>query len=151
MSKLYKYIKSEFIGEALLSASLQPSSSISVIILKTVHISLGSGFGFRGWTYATTAVTLAPEHLPQSFDPNLTACLNTGCEVIFVDRDWLLKCLPGEKINTMSTSLKVRGISTFKHESSEFAALSLYFADRNNIGVFVYVSLQYDIHLVEGL
>lgn len=41
----------------------QPSSFIPIIVLKAVHASLGSGFSFRGWTYATTAVMLTPEHL----------------------------------------------------------------------------------------
>ncbi len=72
-----------------------PSSSIPIIVLKAVHTSLGSDFRFRGWTYATAAVTLAPKHLPQSSDPNSTACLDTGCGVPLVDKHWLLKRLPG--------------------------------------------------------
>lgn len=116
-----------------------------------MYTSLRSGFGFKGWTYAIAAVTLALEHLPQSFDPNSMACLNTSCGIILVDRNWLLKRLSGQKINTMSISLKVRGIGTFKHEFSEFAALFLYFSSRNNVGNLVYALLQYKIHLVEDL
>lgn len=116
-----------------------------------MHASLELGFGFRGWTYATIAVTLAPEHLPQNSDPDSTACFDTGCGVTLVDRHWLLKRLPGQKINTMSTSLKVKGIGASKHKSSEFAALSLYFSGKNDVGDLVYALLQCEIHLVEGL
>ena len=49
----------------------------------------------------------------------------------------------------MSTPLKVRGIGASKHESSEFAALSLYFPGKNGVGDLVYVALQCEIHLVE--
>lgn len=132
-------------------ASPQTSSSIPVIISKAVHASLGSGFGFRGWIYATTAVTLAPEHLPQSSDPDSTVCLDPRCGVTLVDRHWLLKRFPGQKINTMSTSLKVRGIGASKHKSSEFVVLSLYFPSKNNVRELVYALLQCEIHFVEGL
>ena len=48
----------------------------------------------------------------------------------------------------MSTPLKVRGISASKYKPSEFAALSLYFSGRNNIGNLVYTLLQCEIYLV---
>ena len=51
----------------------------------------------------------------------------------------------------MSTPLKVRSIVASKHESSEFAVLSLYFPGKNNVGDLVYALLQYEIYLVEGL
>ncbi len=51
----------------------------------------------------------------------------------------------------MSTLLKVRGIGTSKHESSEFAALSLYFPGRNGSRDLVYAALRGEIHLVEDL
>lgn len=47
--------------------------------------------------------------------------------------------------------MKVRGIGASKHKSSEFAALSLYFPGKNNVGDLVYAALQCDIYLVEGL
>lgn len=50
----------------------------------------------------------------------------------------------------MSTSFKVRKINASKHESVEFAALSLYFPGRNNAGEVVYASFEYEIYLIEG-
>lgn len=150
-SKLHTHIKSGCVKKTLPSASPQPSSSIPVIVSKTVHTSLGSGFSFRGWTYVTAAVTLAPEHLPQGSDPDSTACLDTSCGVTLVDKHWLLKRLPNQKISIMSTPLKVRGIGASKHESSEFAALSLYFPSKNSVGDLVYPAIRCEIHLVESL
>lgn len=51
----------------------------------------------------------------------------------------------------MSTPLKVRDIGASKHESLEFAALSLYFPGKNAVGNLVYAALRCEIHLVEGL
>lgn len=101
--------------------------------------------------YATASITLTLEHLPPSSDPDSLACLDTGCRVTLVDQDWLLKHLPHQKISTMSTSLKVRGIGASKHESAEFAALSLYFPGKNDAGQLVYAALNCEIHLVKGL
>lgn len=56
-----------------------------------------------------------------------------------------------QKVNTMSTLLKIRGISASKHKSGEFATLFLYFPEKNNAGQQVYASLTYEIYLVKGL
>ncbi len=51
----------------------------------------------------------------------------------------------------MSTPLRVRGIGSSKHESGEYAALSLYFPGKDNTSQQVYASLTFEIHLVKGL
>lgn len=84
--------------------------------------------------YATTLIIPMPEHLPPNSDSNSLACLDISCGVIFVDCDWLLKHLSHQKISTISTFLKVRGISASKYESAEFAALLLYFPGKNDVG-----------------
>lgn len=138
-------------GETLPSTSPQLSSSISVIISNIVYGSLKLDCEFKSWTYVTSAITLALEHLLQSSDPDSITCLDIGCKVILVYRDWLLKRLPTHKINTISTSLNVRSIGASKHKFSEFVALFLYFSSKNIVGNLVYVLLQYEIHFVEGL
>lgn len=150
-SKLHKYVKAGYIKEALPLSSTQPSSSISIIMSKATYQSLGSSLGFKGWTYATASITLTPEHLRLNFDSDSIACFDTGCGVTFVDRDWLLKRLPYQKICTISTLLKVRGIGASKYESVEFAVLSLYFPGKDNAEQLVYVALKCEIHLVEEL
>ena len=51
----------------------------------------------------------------------------------------------------MSTPLNVRGIGTSKHESAQFAALSLYFPGEDQAGQQVYASIRCELHLVDGL
>lgn len=127
------------------------ASAIPIITSKAVYQSFGSGFAFRGWTYITATVTLAPDHFPPDSNPKSTACLDTGCGVTLVDKNWLAKNLPTQKISTISTPLKVRGIGASKHKSGEFTALCLYFPEKNNAGQLVYASLTCEIHLVEDL
>ena len=129
----------------------EATSPILIIASKALHQSFGSGLAFRGWTYATATITLTPEYLPPDSNTESTACFDTGCGVTLVDKGWLSKHLPTKKINTMSTSLKVRGIGASKHESGEFAALSFYFPGKNNTGQLVHTSLTCEIHLVEDL
>lgn len=94
-SKLHKQIKNGYIGETLPSFSTQPSLFISIIILKAIHQSLGLGFKFKGWIYNTTSITIASKCLSPDFDLDSTACLDTGCGVIFVNKNQHLKRLPG--------------------------------------------------------
>ena len=133
-SKLHSHLKSNCLETSSPSLPAQAPSPISVIASKAVHRSFGSGLAFRGWTYATTLITLTSEHLPPDSNPDSTACLDTGYGVTLIDKTWVSKHLPMQKVNTMSTPLKVRGIGASKHKSGEFAALSLYFPGRNDAG-----------------
>lgn len=96
-------------------------------------------------------MTLVPQVLPLKSDPSATACLDTGCGVIFVDKNWLLRQIPNQKIKEMSIPLKIRGIGASKHKSAQFAELSLFLLGENDKEQKVYASFKYELHLVEGL
>lgn len=51
----------------------------------------------------------------------------------------------------MSMLLNVRGIGTSKHESAQFAALSLYFLSENQGGQQMYALIKCKLYLVDGL
>ena len=152
-SQLHKHLKAGCAGavQATPLPPTQPASPIPIIESKAIIPSLRSGLAFRGWTYATTSITLVPHLLPPDLDPAATVCLDTGCGVTLVDKAWLLSHLPHQKISTMSTPLNVRGIGTSKHKSAQFAALSLYFPGEDETGQRVYASIKCELHLVNGL
>ena len=150
-SKLHNHLKSGCLKTSSPSLPAQATSSISIITSKIIYQSFGSGLAFRGWIYATAFVTLTPDHLLPDSDPDATTCLDTGCGVTLVDKAWLSKRLPIQKINTILIPLKVRRIKASKHESGEFAALFLYFPGRDNTGQQVYAFLTCKIYLVKGL
>ena len=151
-SQLHKYLKAGCAGavQAMPLPSTQPASPIPIVESKAIIQLLESGLAFRGWTYTTASVTLIPYFLPPELDPAATACLDTGCGVTFIDKAWLLSHLPHQKVSSMSTPLNVRGIGTPKHESAQFAALSLYFPGKNEAGQRVYASIKCKLHLVDG-
>lgn len=68
-----------------------------------------------------------------------------------VDKDWLLCQLPDQKIKEMFTFLKIRGIRTSKHESAQFAEVSLFLLGESNEGQKVYASIRCKLYLVKGL
>ena len=149
--KLHNHLKNGCLEMSSIALLAQAALSISIIASKTIDQSFGLGLVFRGWIYATAPITLTPEHLPSYSNLDSIACLNTRCEVTLVDKAWLLKRLPMQKINTMSTPLRVRGIGSSKHNSGEYAILFLYFSSKDNASQQVYASLTYKIHLIKGL
>ncbi len=152
-SQLHKHLKAGCAGvvQATPLPPTQPALPIPIVESKAIIPSLGSGLAFRGWTYATASITLVPHLLPPTLDPAATACLDTGCGVTLIDKVWLLSYLSYQKISTMSTHLNVRGIGTSKHESAQFAALSLYFPGEDQAGQRVYASIKCELHLVDSL
>ena len=127
------------------------TSSIFIIVFQAIHQSIGSEFAFRSQTYTTGTITLTPKHLLSNFDLKSTAFFDIRCRVTLVDKSWLSKCFRVQKINIMSTLLKVNGIRASKHKLREFAALSLYFSKKNNAWQLVYASLTYKIHIIKDL
>ena len=112
---------------------------------------MGSGLAFQGWAYVIAAVTLVPRVLPLKTDLSATACLDTGCGMTLVNKDWLLRQLSNQKIKEMSTSLKVKRIETSKHKSAQFAEVSLFLPGESNKRQKVYASVRCKLHLVKRL
>ncbi len=152
-SALHKHIKNGCIPFQEAVAEMGPSPSFARPILKsTARLSApGSDLAFRGWNYVTTSITFDPVALPSPTDPDGSVCLDTGCEVTLVDRDWLTKKLLSQMISTMPVPLKVRGIGTSKHESGQFALTMLHIPGTDDKGREVYASLTCKLHLVDGL
>ena len=150
-SKLYNHLKNSCLKTFLHSFFTQTALSISIIAFKIVHQSFNSRLAFSGLTYTIVLITFTPEHLPLDSNIDLTTCFDIRCGVILVDKTWLSKCLLMQKINIMLTPLKVWKIRASKHKSGEFAALSLYFPSKNDMGQWVYASLTCKIHLIKDL
>lgn len=79
---------------------------------------MGSGLAFWRWTYTTATVTIIFYLFPLKLDSGVTTYINTGCDITFLDKTWLLGQLLKQKINEMSTLLKVREIDASKHKSA---------------------------------
>lgn len=127
-------------------------SSTRPILKSTAKLSApGSGLALRGWSYVTTFITFDPTALPSLTDLNGSVCLDTGYGVTLVDRDWLAKKLSSQTISIMPVLLKVRGIGTSKHESGDFALITIYISGIDEKDCEVYTSNSCELYLVDGL
>ena len=111
----------------------------------------GSGLAFRDWSYTTTLITFDPALLPAVSNPDTSVCLDTGCGVSLVDKTWLAKKHPFQKISTMPVPLKVKGIGTSRYESNKFAFTTLYILGLDQEGSEVYAYIKCKLYLVEDL
>lgn len=107
----------------------------------------GNGFAFRSWTYGMVRIQLDTNQGTQEEE----VCLDTGCGVSLIDKDWLLSKKPGVKIHKMATPLKVRGVGSSKHESSDYIHENIYFPSVKNDGTKVFSVIRRELHLVAGL
>lgn len=110
---LHKHIRNRCSPPQEAIAETCPSSSFARLVLRSAAklSAPGSGLAFRGWNYVTTSITFDFAALPSPTDPDGSVCLDTGCEVTLVDRDWLAMKLPCQKISTIPVFLKVRGMA----------------------------------------
>lgn len=103
------------------------------------------GFGFRIWHYMTILfrfITTGNGH---------AACLNTGCTMSLIDRQFPKEHLPDICIQKTPKRMTVRGIQDRTHERHEFIFLSLYLPGTSSDGKSVFSHITTEIHLVDDL
>lgn len=76
-------------------------------------------------------------------DANAISCLNTGCNVILIDKTWLLQQLFDQKI-------KKRFIFSKVNKFTQFAELFFFFQGENDKGQKIYVFFKCKLHLVKS-
>lgn len=128
--KLHKYVKAGYVEKVSFSSSAQPSLSIPIIMSKAIHQFLGSSFAFRSWTYATTSITLTPEHLPLNSNLDSTVCYDTGCGVTLVNQDQLLKHLLQEKNQHYIHFVESQGYRRFQAQVRHICSLIIIFSEQ---------------------
>ena len=107
---------------------------------------LGNGFAFRSWTYAKISARLLPDA------NDVDVCIDSGCGVTLIDRAWLLSILPEVKILKMASPLKVRGLGTSKHETSEYVTSPVYLpAVDKNTDKKILACVRREVHIVDDL
>lgn len=122
-STLYKYLKKDYKIQGVTTYSKIATSVSPWPIIKFVAklSAPGSGLAFRGCSFAPAVVMFDPALPPIKSNSYSLVCLNTDYRVTLVNRIYLLKNAPNQKINVMPVLLKVRGISILKHELKMFA------------------------------
>ena len=157
-NKLHAHIRGQCLGRPSLetaaynSSSKEPKTKVHIhdqqlpVIPSAVDPSqdLGTGFGFRGYQYATAQFTLTETGTEQS------GCLDTGAGLTIIDKDFFIN-QSKEPIRTMASEITVRGIGADKHRTDEYVISPIYFRGTDNNGRQVQACIRREIHLVKGL
>ena len=106
---------------------------------------MGSGYGFRTWTYLKYFVTPDPNSGTQE-----DACGDTGCSKSLADRQWVAKHYPQLQIRQRAQPLTVRGIGDDFHQTADYVVMPLYFKGTKD-GKPAYAFFEREIALVSGL
>ena len=123
----------------------QDAFSIQIVDSDATDTNLGTGFVFRGWNYAHIPIRLQQ----QATDEDV--CADTGCGVTLAGRLWLRDILPNAKIRKMSSSLRVKGLGSAQHDTSEYVLIPVYIPAVKDDGTKVLCRIKREIHLVDNL
>ena len=114
------------------------------IIKSTATHDSAPAFSFRSWHYAVVQAGLTPENMTAEF------CVDTGCNMSLIDRDFLKRLLPNCRITQYEQPIPVRGIGERIHHCSEYATFDLYISGSIH-GQPAVTQISRGARIVEGL
>ena len=108
-------------------------------------MTLGTGYGFRGYQYAIVSYSLLENGTP------ISGCTDSGCGISLHDIDAFNTQTQGKvPIRKMATPVTVRGIGTNRHTTDEYAIIDIHFLGVKN-GKPAIAVLRREVHLVTDL
>ena len=114
------------------------------IIESTAANSDKPGFNFRSWHYATIQASLTKKGASHDL------CINSGCTLSLIDKNFLLNQAPNAEIRPMASPLTVKGIGNRKHAAEEYAVIDLYVPGNLN-GKTAVAHIKREVHIVPEL
>lgn len=110
-------------------------------------IQTSSGYAFRGWSSAKVSIRFTPEGQDQ------VVCLDSGCAVSLVAKNWLSSLLPDERILKMASPVQLRGFtSSAKAETDTYISIPIFIAGTAKDGTTILASLCHrEFHIVDDL
>ena len=124
----------------------QPSRQTSVPEIRSDATDLRlDGYGFRGWHYVTAMASLAADAAAESL------CLDTGCTMTLVDREFLHTQAPIAKISRLPNAIAVRGVGSGGHHTDGYTVLDLPLPGTDANGTDVVAVLTCEAHIVNDL
>lgn len=150
---MHKYLKSNYIRQNQENNTALPLVSMLPLVIKsTTSIkALGFGYAFKVWNYVMATVCFMLGEILLYTNVTSLCCLDIGCNVIPVNRAWLLEKARTEKILKIGTLLKVRDIGSSWYESDEFVFMSFYFPGIDSTNRPAYAHIHRKLHIVKGL
>ena len=98
-------------------ATTKPPNALTSHIQKVIESDATddkiAGYGFRGWQYVTAMVRLRQD------GPTESICIDTGCTMSIIDREFLQQQLPEATVRQMASPITVRGVGQGTHNCNE--------------------------------
>ena len=138
-NKLHEHLRKDGCKKKV--AFALPTGPNGNVVKSTAPQNENPGHAFKGYRYATMQVAFTKDQPPKD------VCLDTGCTMSLIDREFLLKVQPSVKLNTLEKPLQVSGIGQAKLESTEWVLLTLYVKDMKG----QMASITREFHLVDKL
>lgn len=110
-SQLQQTARSEPIAYPAAPATMAIEEQRIIESTSNSRLDTGTGFGFQNWHYVTARVRLQPDGTIDQI------CLNTGCSFSLANTKWLRETLPLVDLHTMTTLVRVQGISKDLYDS----------------------------------
>ena len=120
------------------------SSANGPVIESTAPKDHRAGYSFRSWRYARIQASIVKDK------PTDEYCLDSGTTMSIADRSYVLSQLPEVTIHRTSESVRVRGIGTKWHDTSEYVLLDFYIPGQVEAGAAV-AHFTHEVHLVDDL
>jgi hypothetical protein len=105
---------------------------------------IDTDFEFRDWIYVKTMINLFIKN------NEIQICLDTDCNVILVDRNFIKIHATHYIVRRMTTSLNVRELDINKHETSEYIIAFIYFKEKITQKKVVRDVIERKIHLIDN-
>jgi len=108
---------------------------------------IGTGFGFKSWTYLKAWITTNPEKMDSEAD----ICVDIGCSKTLGDAKWMKKKYPNVPVRPRAMGLPVKGIGKIIQVSTEYMVVPFYFQGKTDDGKEVVAHFTREVGLVDGL
>ena len=133
--------------DELTSLSIVNFISFEFIIIRfnvDSSIEIEIEYEFRDWNYIKTQISLSIEITIKN------VCMNIDVDVTFVDRVFFKQQISKEVIRIMITSLKMRDLSTNRHESWKYVICDIHLKSMKDDKSIISM-LRREIHLINNL
>lgn len=128
------------------SSNLVTTSTDDIQVVRSnidANKDIGTGYGFKGWQYATAQVSLSSNG---KLEP---CCLDSGAGISLADINFF-KAQSDAPIREMASPITVRGLGVSRHATDKYAVVPIYLSGTKD-GKPAKALIEREVHLVENL
>ena len=143
-NKLHTHIRDHSEDDSVQAEVYVANPTNLTLIESTAKPTHTPGYAFRSWQYAAAQTSLT------SLGKTETICLDTGCTMTLIDKEFLLRQDPNIDIHKRQTETTVRGFGSSRYQVSEYVTVPLYFIAKKN-DITVMLKIPVEAHVVSPL